>query len=136
MLHSYLQRHLFQRDLELIVPRAGFEPARILNIRGILSPLRLPIPPPRHCLFEAAIGVEPMNRGFADLRLSHLATPPQINERETRLELATPTLARWCSTTELLPLKICENIMINYLLCKTFFKKFEFFIAQFAHFNC
>ena len=24
-------------------------------------------------------------------------------ERKTRLELATPTLARWCSTTELLP---------------------------------
>ena len=26
-------------------------------------------------------------------------------ERKTRFELATPTLARWCSTTELLPLK-------------------------------
>ena len=24
-------------------------------------------------------------------------------ERKTRLELATPTLARWCSTTELFP---------------------------------
>ncbi len=26
-----------------------------------------------------------------------------ILERKTRFELATPTLARWCSTTELLP---------------------------------
>ena len=25
---------------------------------------------------EAAIGVEPMHKGFADLRLNHLATPP------------------------------------------------------------
>jgi hypothetical protein len=25
---------------------------------------------------EAASGFEPLNRGFADLRLSHLATPP------------------------------------------------------------
>ena len=30
------------------------------------------------------------------------ATPAHL-ERKTRFELATPTLARWCSTTELLP---------------------------------
>ena len=34
---------------------------------------------------EAAAGVEPANRGFADLRLSHLATPPsQKTIREFR----------------------------------------------------
>jgi hypothetical protein len=29
---------------------------------------------------EAAIGFEPMNEGFADLCLSHLATPPWIQK--------------------------------------------------------
>ena len=57
---------------------------------------------------EAAIGFEPMNRGFADLCLSHLATPPEHKkiripgrpsdpiffERETGFEPATLTLAR------------------------------------------
>src|SRR5262245_10420268 len=55
---------------------------------------------------EAASGFEPLNRGFADLRLSHLATPPhaaKILEREPGFEPATPTLARLCSTTELFP---------------------------------
>src|SRR5206468_6678678 len=60
---------------------------------------------------EAASGFEPLSRGFADLRLSHLATPPRwwepvdrkILERETGFEPATPTLARSCSTTELFP---------------------------------
>jgi hypothetical protein len=42
-----------------MVPRAGLEPARIY-IRGILSPLRLPIPPSRHNkTVEAAPGFEP-----------------------------------------------------------------------------
>ena len=59
--------------------------------QGILSPLRLPIPPSRQFV-EAASGFEPLNKGFADLCLSHLATPP-IEERETGLEPATVTLA-------------------------------------------
>lgn len=33
--------------LNLLVPRAGVEPARPYE-RGILSPLRLPVSPPRH----------------------------------------------------------------------------------------
>ena len=33
---------------------------------------------------EAAIGLEPMNRGFADLRLSHLATPPAVLEQKNQ----------------------------------------------------
>ena len=31
-----------------MVPRAGLEPARRYTLRRILSPVRLPIPPPRH----------------------------------------------------------------------------------------
>ena len=31
-----------------VVPEAGIEPARSFWLRGILSPLRLPIPPLRH----------------------------------------------------------------------------------------
>src|SRR5699024_4310351 len=31
----------------LLVPRAGLEPARRYTLRRILSPVRLPIPPPR-----------------------------------------------------------------------------------------
>src|SRR5262249_51771731 len=52
----------------------------------ILSPLRLPVPPPRRPararrpVLEAASGFEPLNRGFADLRLSHLATPPHTSK--------------------------------------------------------
>src|SRR5687768_8026739 len=76
---------------------------------------------------EAAIGIEPMNKGFADLCLttwlrrhavrikdeggkmkcSNFISPPsspKFVERETRFELATLALARRCSTTELLPL--------------------------------
>ena len=34
-------------------------------------------------------------------------------ERKTRLELATPTLARWCSTTELLPHPSLTSLSIN-----------------------
>ena len=36
-----------KEDRGFVVPLAGLEPARML-LRGILSPLRLPIPPQRH----------------------------------------------------------------------------------------
>ena len=76
----------------LLVPLAGLEPARSLN-RGILSPLRLPIPPQRQVFrgrelnslavflckalhrlvqgfLEAPPGFEPGDKGFADLGLT------------------------------------------------------------------
>ena len=66
----------------IVVPRAGIEPA-LQKRNGILSPARLPIPPPGH----------KWNWIFVF----------KFMERATRVELATPTLARLCSTTELRP---------------------------------
>ena len=43
--------------------------------RALIPPLCLPVVEE----LEAAPGVEPGNRGFADLRLNHLATPPAAN---------------------------------------------------------
>ena len=43
------QKKIGKTYLFLLVPLAGLEPARML-LRGILSPLRLPIPPQRHYL--------------------------------------------------------------------------------------
>ena len=42
-----------------------------------------------------------------------LGNPARILERETRLELATPTLARLCSTTELFPRRTSCNFSVN-----------------------
>ncbi len=47
---------------------------------------------------KAASGFEPENGGFADLCLTTWLSRPKKKKRETRLELATATLARWCST--------------------------------------
>ena len=51
---------------------------------------------------EATSRIELENRGFADPCLTAWLCR-HFMERKTRLELATPTLARWCSTTELFP---------------------------------
>ena len=41
---------------------------------------------------EAAIGFEPMNRGFADLSLNHLGTPPRMGHRnQPAVEASTAT---------------------------------------------
>ena len=76
----------------------------VISNRRILSPLRLPVPPPRHDEknMEAAPRIE---LGMKVLQTSALPLGYAAidMERKTRLELATPTLARWCSTTELLP---------------------------------
>ncbi len=43
-----------------MVPRAGIEPARILKVRRILSPVRLPVSPPGQHSLEVPTGLEPM----------------------------------------------------------------------------
>ena len=52
---------------------------------------------------EVAVGIEPTNKSFADSGLTTWLRHQKKMERETRFELATSTLARWSSTTELLP---------------------------------
>ena len=54
---------------------------------------------------EAATGFEPVVKVLQTCALPLGYAAVEIVERKTRFELATPTLARWCSTTELLPLK-------------------------------
>ena len=57
-----------------MVPRAGIEPARTCNVRGILSPLCLPVSPPRHW------GVDQIRTGewqFCRLLPYHLGTTPK-----------------------------------------------------------
>ena len=60
---------LYQNYSHFLVPETGVEPVRLLH-RGILSPLRLPIPPLRHFILEAPPGFGPGHKGFADLGLT------------------------------------------------------------------
>ncbi len=53
---------------------------------------------------EGATGFEPVIKVLQTLALPLGYAANIYMERKTRFELATPTLARWCSTTELLPL--------------------------------
>ena len=95
-----------------MVPGAGLEPAQ-RERRGILNPLCLPISPPGLGKIGGAFRSRTGLDGFAIRYITALLTrqilqafQPDIRltpmsfklERETRLELATPTLARSCST--------------------------------------
>ena len=88
-----------------------------ITTRGILSPLRLPVPPPRQTIKKGnKNGGDTQNRtgdkGFADLCLTAWLCRLKV-ERKTRFELATPSLARRCSTTELFPQIWCLSTESN-----------------------
>ncbi len=111
-----------------MVPGAGLEPAQ-RERRGILNPLCLPIPP-------SGLGknwrrvpesnrtrriCNPLHNRFVNAPNSscfsarHPPEPMSFKlERETRLELATPTLARSCSTNWAIPAFIKQSV--NHLI--------------------
>ena len=72
----------------LFVPRAGIEPARTYNIRGILSPLCLPVSPPRQN--EASTRFELVNDGFAN----HCLTT-WLRRRPSERRDSNPRPSRW-----------------------------------------
>ena len=63
-----------------------------ITIHRILSPACLPVPPPGHYIkFKVDVSFKIKSAGWCPHFFLTI-------ERETRLELATLTLARWCST--------------------------------------
>ena len=94
------------------MPEAGLEPARSCP-RGILSPLRLPIPPLRHLeaphrieLWMRVLQTRALPLGYGATLFSCVFYKKPLfkkMERKTRFELATFALARQRSTTEPLP---------------------------------
>ncbi len=88
-----------------MVPGTGLEPVRCCH-RGILSPLRLPISPPRQLEAPPRFGLGVKVLQTRALPLGYGAQyikKYKKMERETRFELATFALARQRSTTEPFP---------------------------------
>ena len=83
------------------IPVVGVEPT--LQRNTILSRARLPIPPHRHIMLEAPVGIEPTIEELQSSALPLGYGAKKSLERKTGFEPATPTLARSYSTTELLP---------------------------------
>ena len=92
------------------VPGVGVEPTRTDKVRGILSPLCLPISPPgrwrRVPESNWTIRIcNPLYNRFTN------APTLFLMERETRFELATLTMARLCSTNWAIPASdVCHYI--------------------------
>src|SRR5699024_2508531 len=88
------------------IPVAGIEPARPQRTRDFESRASANSATLAYILdfLKAATGFEPV---VEDLQSSALplgyAAMRKESKRKTGFEPATPTLARWCSTTELLP---------------------------------
>ncbi|MDI3534722.1 MAG: hypothetical protein PWQ82_1087 [Thermosediminibacterales bacterium] len=94
-----------------MVPGTGIEPVRAYRARRILSPVRLPVPPPRHIKLYINTLIQfcswrrhpDLNRGIKVLQTSALPLGYAAMERKTGFEPAALALARRCSTTELFP---------------------------------
>ena len=158
------------------MPEAGIEPAR-RERRGILNPLCLPISPlghrNRYQVRAAGLSIwrhvpesnrtkricNPLHNRFANAPCKRELALYCLNlERETRLELATPTLARSCSTNWAIPalggqlaiLNVCCVVVDAYYkdfwhcvkhFCKKNSKKCVFliltiFLLQSSFFDC
>ncbi len=119
---EYMKIH---RNMQQMVPRAGLEPARD-DSRGILSPLRLPLPPPGH---DATVyGGWGRNRtgvhGFAGRCITTLPPSPMYWEQETGagneyrtrdLNLGKVALCHWAIPARL-TLLTNKASFFNYLL--------------------
>ena len=96
-----------------MVPEARIELARKYKFRGILNPLCLPISPLGHWhIWWRRVPESDWTRRICNPLHNRFANAPNL-ERETRLELATSTLARLHSTNWVIPAYPTETVLIS-----------------------
>ena len=97
-----------------LVPETGIEPVRCCH-RGILSPVRLPIPPPGQLalkiIMEGGTGFEPVNGDFADHSVSLFATRP-INRHLLNADVIISTFHWHCNYELSIVLLISNNVIL------------------------